>query len=196
MNRNTPEFISTAAAAQMLGLSTTMVQSLVDKNELQGWKTQGGHRRISMQSIQNYKVNSRIPSPTTDRGSGAPKVMVVLESHVMSAQLRQQSLQWGFPLDLQFMDSITEALLLLGGQRPDLLVVELNLPLDQQQRTIQALENFNARGRPVSMVLVSNETNGHPALIQAGGAIQVVSGPLSVLWLHAYLTGVSATCRT
>lgn len=196
MNRNTPEFISTATAAQMLGLSTTMVQSLVDKNQLQGWKTQGGHRRISMQSIHNYKANSRIPSPTIGRGSGMPKVMVVLESHTMSAQLRQQSLEWGFPLDLQFMDSITEALLLLGGQRPDLLVVELNLPLDQQQRTIQALENFNARGRPVSMVLVSNETRGHAAVSQAGGAIQLVSGPLSALWLHAYLTGVSATCRT
>ena len=47
-SQSTPEFISTATAAQMLGLSTTMIQSLVDKNELQGWKTQGGHRRISM----------------------------------------------------------------------------------------------------------------------------------------------------
>lgn len=196
MSQTTPEFISTATAAQMLGLSTTMIQSLVDKNELQGWKTQGGHRRISMQSIHDYKSNSRIGTPVLTRGLMSPKVMVVLESPVMSAAIRQRSRDWSFPLDLQFMDSITEALLMLGGQRPDLLVVELNLPLEQQQRTIQALENFNARGKPVSMVLVSNEIAAKAALSDGASSIQLVPGPLSELWLHAYLTGVVATCRT
>lgn len=196
MSQTTPEFISTATAAQMLGLSTTMIQSLVDKNELQGWKTQGGHRRISMQSIHDYKSNSRIGTPVLTRGLMSPKVMVVLESPVMSAAIRQRSREWSFPLDLQFMDSITEALLMLGGQRPDLLVVELNLPLEQQQRTIQALENFNARGKPVSMVLVSNEIAAKAALSDGASSIQLVPGPLSELWLHAYLTGVVATCRT
>lgn len=196
MSQTTPEFISTATAAQMLGLSTTMIQSLVDKNELQGWKTQGGHRRISMQSIHDYKSNSRIGTPVLTRGLMSPKVMVVLESPVMSAAIRQRSREWSFSLDLQFMDSITEALLMLGGQRPDLLVVELNLPLEQQQRTIQALENFNARGKPVSMVLVSNEIAAKAALSDGASSIQLVPGPLSELWLHAYLTGVVATCRT
>ena len=111
MNQSAPEFISTATAAQMLGLSTTMIQSLVDKNELQGWKTQGGHRRISMQSIHEYKSNSRISSSAPVRGPMAPKVMVVMESEQTLSKLQKRSQEWGFALELQFVDSVTEALL-------------------------------------------------------------------------------------
>mgnify|MGYP002737423677 CR=1 FL=1 len=190
-SHSTPEFISTATAAQMLGLSTTMIQSLVDRNELQGWKTQGGHRRISMQSIHDYKVNSRITPNAAPRPSSLPKVMVVLESDAMG-KLQKCSEEWAFALELQFVDSVTEALLILGGERPDLLVVELTMAREQQQKTLQALENFNSRGRPISMVLLTNEKDLMSAAVSS---IQLVKGPLSEAWLHAYLTGVSATCR-
>ena len=190
-SHSTPEFISTATAAQMLGLSTTMIQSLVDKNELQGWKTQGGHRRISMQSIHDYKTNSRIAPSAVPRALSMPKVMVVLESDALS-KLQKRSEEWAFALELQFVDSVTEALLILGGQRPDLLVVELTMAREQQQKTLQALENFNSRGRPISMVLLTNEKDLMSAAVSG---IQLVKGPLSEAWLHAYLTGVSATCR-
>jgi phage terminase Nu1 subunit (DNA packaging protein) len=80
----------------------------------------------------------------------------------------------------------------LGGERPDLLVVELTMAREQQQKTLQALENFNSRGRPISMVLLTNEKDLMSAAVSS---IQLVKGPLSEAWLHAYLTGVSATCR-
>ena len=196
MNQSAPEFISTATAAQMLGLSTTMIQSLVDKNELQGWKTQGGHRRISMQSIHEYKSNSRISSSAPVRGPMAPKVMVVMESEQTLGKLQKRSQEWGFALELQFVDSVTEALLSLGGNRPDLLVVELTMAREQQQKTVQALENFNSRGRPISMVLITQEKGLMSGLASVSSGIQLVTGPLSESWLHAYLTGVTATCRT
>ena len=196
MNQSAPEFISTATAAQMLGLSTTMIQSLVDKNELQGWKTQGGHRRISMQSIHEYKSNSRISSSAPVRGPMAPKVMVVMESEQTLGKLQKRSQEWGFAMELQFVDSVTEALLTLGGNRPDLLVVELTMAREQQQKTVQALENFNSRGRPISMVLITQEKGLMSGLASVSSGIQLVTGPLSESWLHAYLTGVTATCRT
>ena len=49
------EFCGTSFAAKKLGLSVGTVQSLVEKNELKAWKTDGGHRRISMQSIAEYQ---------------------------------------------------------------------------------------------------------------------------------------------
>ena len=196
MNQSAPEFISTATAAQMLGLSTTMIQSLVDKNELQGWKTQGGHRRISMQSIHEYKSNSRISSSAPVRGPMAPKVMVVMESEQTLSKLQKRSQEWGFALELQFVAPVPEALPSLGGNRPDLLVVELTMAREQQQKTVQALENFNSRGRPISMVLITQEKGLMSGLASVSSGIQLVTGPLSESWLHAYLTGVTATCRT
>jgi excisionase family DNA binding protein len=49
------EYCGTSYAAKLLNLSVGTVQTLVEKNELTAWKTQGGHRRISIQSIRDYQ---------------------------------------------------------------------------------------------------------------------------------------------
>jgi len=196
MNDKTPQFLSTAAAANMLGLSTTLIQSLVDKNELQGWKTRGGHRRISLQSIHDYQAQVRMHSSQPSRSRTLPKILVAVESPETLEHLQQKSMLQDFPVTLKFVDSITEALLELGTERPDLLVAELTMPKSQQEKTLQALENFNARSRPISMVLVSKESELQASSTETRNVIQIAPGPLTDVWLHAYLTGVVATCRT
>jgi len=191
-----PQFLSTAVAANMLGLSTTLVQSLVDKNELEGWKTRGGHRRISLQSIHDYQANVRMPGRPSTRMRVLPKVMVAVESRETLDRLHQQEDAWRFPVSLQFVDSVTEALLTLASERPDMLVVEMAMPRAQQEKTLQALENFNARSRPIAMVLVTQERDLKMAPSPSPSPIQLAPGPLCDVWLHAYLTGVVATCRT
>lgn len=47
--------ISTAQAARMLGVSTTLLQKLVDQEAFQAWKTPGGHRRIDLDSVKAYQ---------------------------------------------------------------------------------------------------------------------------------------------
>ena len=196
MNDKTPQFLSTAAAANMLGLSTTLIQSLVDKNELQGWKTRGGHRRISLQSIHAYQAQARMHSSPPGRSRTLPKILVAVESPETLEHLQQKSTLHDFPVTLKFVDSITEALLNLATERPDLLVAALTMPKAQQEKTLQALENFNTRSRPISMVLLTKEKELRTAPAEAPNTIQLAPGPLSDVWLHAYLTGVVATCRT
>ena len=66
---DTPEdYCGTTYAAKLLGLSVGTIQTLVEKNELQAWKTQGGHRRISMPSIRDYqKKHNMLMSPIESR---------------------------------------------------------------------------------------------------------------------------------
>jgi len=52
-SRPVDDYCGTTYAAKLLGLSVGTVQSLVERNELHAWKTQGGHRRISMPSIRD-----------------------------------------------------------------------------------------------------------------------------------------------
>ena len=125
-----------------------------------------------------------------------PEILVAVESPETLEHLQQRSTLQDFPVTLKFVDSITEALLQLGTERPDLLVAELTMPKSQQEKTLQALENFNARSRPISMVLVSKESELQASSTETRNAIQIAPGPLTDVWLHAYLTGVVATCRT
>lgn len=192
-----PQFLSTAEAARMLGLSTTLVQTLVDQGDLKGWKTRGGHRRISLESIVDYQTVSRYNPGSQGKQTSKPKVTVVIESPLLFEQLKSECLTWHLPVDVNFFDSVTEALLELSSQKPDMIVVEMSMPRTQQEKTLHALENFNQRGHaPLSVVLITAE-KALASIMPTGASssIQVVSGPLSSIWLHAYLTGILATYR-
>jgi len=193
----TPQFLSTAEAARMLGLSTTLVQTLVDQGELKGWKTRGGHRRISLDSILDYQSFSRHLVGAQHKTSIKPKVTVVIESPALFLELNADCTQWNLPINVQFFDSVTEALLDLSSHKPDMIVVEMSMPRAQQEKTFQALENFNQRGHtPLSVVLITAEKDLKASMpAGASSSIQVVSGPMSAVWLHAYLTGVIASCK-
>jgi len=191
------QFLGTAEAARMLGLSTTLVQALVDQGDLKGWKTRGGHRRISLESILDYQNAARSAMGVAIKSMIKPRVTVVVETPDAMGQLMAANSNWKFPVDVTFFDSVTEALLELSSRRPDMLVVEMSMPRAQQERTLQALENFNSRGRsPLSVVLVTEEKALlSPTTAHIPSSIQVVSGPMSSVWLHAYLTGVVASCQ-
>jgi excisionase family DNA binding protein len=193
----TPQFLSTAEAARMLGLSTTLVQTLVDQGDLKGWKTRGGHRRISLDSILGYQTDSKFVTGSQPKTSIKPKVTIVIESPPLYNELKAECELWNMPVDVRFFDSVTEALLELSSQKPDMMVVEMSMPRPQQEKTFQALENFNQRGHtPLSVVLITAEKDLRASMpAGASSSIQVVSGPMSVVWLHAYLTGVIASYR-
>lgn len=195
---SSPQFLSTAEAARMLGLSTTLVQTLVDQGELKGWKTRGGHRRISLASILDYQSFSRHAVGAHTKSPIKPKVSVVIESPTLFLELKTECSHWQLPIDVQFFDSVTEALLDLSSHKPDMIVVEMSMPRAQQEKTFQALENFNQRGHtPLSVVLITAEKDLKASMpAGASSSIQVVSGPMSSVWLHAYLTGVIASCKS
>jgi excisionase family DNA binding protein len=192
-----PQFLSTAEAARMLGLSTTLVQNLVDQGDLKGWKTRGGHRRIALDSIQNYHTASRHVLVAHHKLIAQPKVSVVIESTAVFEALGEECSKWNLAIDVRFFDSVTEALLELASEKPDMILVEMVMPRTQQIKTIQALENFNQRDHtPLSVVLITEEKDLVSEMpSNASSSIQIVSGPLTAVWLHAYLTGVLATRR-
>ena len=50
-----PAHYSTLEVARLLGMAVRSVQMMVDRGELQAWKTPGGHRRISRESVQRWR---------------------------------------------------------------------------------------------------------------------------------------------
>lgn len=189
-----PQFLSTAEAAKILGLSTSLVQSLVDSNELKGWKTRGGHRRISLQSILLYQKQASCFTPKTAPQPRPLKVVVVQENPEALQQLQAQAEPWKLSVQVVFFGSLTEAVLDMSRQPADMLVAELHMPRALQESTLLALQNFNPQGtRPPSVVVLTEEKNlsVQPELRQSQ-TLQLVSGPMTAVWLQAYLTGVAA----
>ena len=55
-----PADCTTREVAQALGMAVRSVQLMVDRGELQAWKTPGGHRRIARASVLQW-LQSRRP---------------------------------------------------------------------------------------------------------------------------------------
>lgn len=191
------QFLSTASAAKMLGLSTTLVQTLVDQGDLKGWKTRGGHRRISSDSILEYQNQAHVSLNRKVKATARPQISVVVEDAGWIESFKTDLTTWNLPIVVSFFESVTEAILDLSTNRPDMLVLEMSAPLAQQEKTLQALENFNKRGKsPLSVVIITQEKSLVSSLPRASASsVQLVSGPISSVWLHAYLIGILASIR-
>jgi len=195
----TAEFLTSSQAAKRLGLSMATIQKLVDNNILQAWKTFGGHRRISLTSVLNYQSAnnfSEAPRLPTDRRA---KVMMVIESPELSQRLKKDLTQWQLPIQMSFLESLTEALLELLNEKHDLLVVQMTESRKQQEKALDILQKFVGSRHTVAhtLILTSEEDLLPPS--QSGShsvSIQVLNKALSPVWMSAYLSGFVAQRRT
>ena len=122
------DFCGTTYAAKLLGLSVGTIQALVEKNELQAWKTQGGHRRIALASIQDYQRRHNmvvVPMPLREQRI---KVLVVEDDAVTREMVRDFCARSEVPIDCTAMSSGLEALIDIASIRPDVLIADLNMP--------------------------------------------------------------------
>ncbi len=69
---DTADDCTTVEVARRLGLAVRSVQLMVDRGELDAWKTPGGHRRISRASVDRW-LSARPVSGTRARGERAPE---------------------------------------------------------------------------------------------------------------------------
>jgi excisionase family DNA binding protein len=194
----TIEFLTSSQAAKRLGLSMATIQKLVDNNILQAWKTFGGHRRISLTSVLNYQSAnnfSEAPRMPTDRRA---KVMMVIDSPELTNRLKKDVAQWQLPLQISFLESLTEALLELLNEKHDLLVIQMTEPRKQQEKALDILQKFVGSRHTVAHTLILTPEEDLLPVSKSGTntvSIQVLNKDLSPVWLSAYLSGFVAQRR-
>lgn len=120
---------TTSEAAKHLGVSATTVQLMVERGELTGWKTQGGHRRISQESIRAWQA-ARVGQSA---GTPSPELTVLLveDDPVTLAVYESQIASWQLPVRLLTATDGVAGLLLIERNRPDVLITDMLMqPMD------------------------------------------------------------------
>jgi excisionase family DNA binding protein len=128
----TPVDYSTREVAQRLGMAVRSVQMMVDRGELQAWKTPGGHRRISAASVQQWldsrRVNVARDEPVAAPRGGGPRALLIEDSKHFQ-NLIGLLVRHHFPqLSLEVADDGITGLAMAGRLEPDLLLVDILLP--------------------------------------------------------------------
>lgn len=192
---NTPDgFCGTFYAAKLLGVSVGTVQGLVEKGQLQAWKTKGGHRRISMQSIRDYQQEKGIPEVTEH--TAELRVLVVDDDLPTLEAIKSHFEKWEFPLDLTVMTSAMEAMIDIGSLKPDLLLTDLKMPGVDGFELLRTLRNNPGFS---SMILAAMTGMSAREIQERGGLPRstiVMKKPLDMNWLNGFATGLVAGKRT
>lgn len=156
---NAADYCSTKEAAAVLGVSHRTVQLWVENGTLQAWRTAGGHRRITVESVDRLVDGRRLaiaghPPAAVAPAPGGRRVLVVDDDPLMLRLYELEMAGWGLELDVVQANNGFEALIRIGEQRPDLLVSDLNMPGMDGFRMIRTLrEDKGTAG--MNMIVVS-----------------------------------------
>jgi excisionase family DNA binding protein len=187
--------IGTNKAAQLLGISITSVKNLVDKQELIAWKTQGGHRRIDMESIRKYQKKLIKPLESSLKSKPLPSISLMVEDSLTVNLLNRTVNQWQEMIDFNIRKSISETYLSFSINVPDILIIQTNMPVAQQIAIILDLNNFiDSSEKYISVIFLTNVTDMTLRLQgKLNSAIQISNDTLSHEWLRAFINGVMAS---
>ena len=139
--------VTTIEAARELGLAVRSVQLMVDRGDLQAWKTPGGHRRISRQSLDRWRAGERRPAAVAAaddvsqvlqepvqagehlRSGGTRPRLLVIEDSTHFQNLIALLLRQSFPqVEVRTASDGIVGLAMVGEFQPDVLLVDILLP--------------------------------------------------------------------
>lgn len=141
-------YLGTKDVAAILGVSVTSIQKMVTAGTLKAFRTSGGHRRISIDSVKaaaeqmGVPWKDRIPAAAEEAASGAKggamvvpgspaKILLVDDGTATSRPIANVIKRYNGNVDHIVVNDSAEALVRTTEERPDLIVTELTVqPLD------------------------------------------------------------------
>ena len=187
------DYCGTTYAAKLLGLSVGTIQTLVEKNELQAWKTQGGHRRISMPSIREYQRKHNMLVNTPEARDPRLKVLLVEDDAVTREMLKDFCSRSEMPVDCTAMASGLEALIDIASIRPDVLIADLNMPGVDGFELLRTLRNNPLFNKMTCMVISALS----PEEIQSRGGLPdgtiFMAKPVNMHWFNGFFAALMAS---
>lgn len=130
----TKVFCTTREAAALLGVSLSTAQNWAEAGLLESWKTEGGHRRISRESVQKLIADPivhrmhEVPNQAIESGQQALRVLVVEDDPLLLKLYKARLGAWKIPTVVETASDGFEGLVKVGLQRPDLLITDLQMP--------------------------------------------------------------------
>ena len=184
-------YIGTTEAAALLGVSVSTIQKMVEAGTLRAWKTQGGHRRISANSVTALK-RSGMASPTGDN-NGRLQVLVVEDNATMIKAYTKALSEWGSGVNLYFAGDGAAALLAVAQRRPDLVITDLAMEPFDGFHLIKTLRGSSDLAETAILVVTGLSDEEIKARGGLDEATLCYRKPLSFQRLGGYIDGLMQT---
>jgi excisionase family DNA binding protein len=192
------EVCTTQRAAEILGISVSSVQQLVEAGVIEAWKTKGGHRRIPLAAVMAYKAQpgaalAPAAAALPARPASAVASILVVEDNPMQRTLYQRHLDaWQLPASVTFCENGYQALLEIARRQPDILLADIVMDGIDGYEVINTIVG-DAQLRPMHIAILSGLDQA--ALAARGGVppgVVFFSKPVNYDELRGYLRACCA----
>lgn len=191
-------YCTTREAAQMLGVSLRTAQLWAESGLLEAWKTDGGHRRISRQSVERLLANPVVGGPLgreDELSNQAPdplSVLVVDDEATLCLIYELTISRWDMKPEVRTAYDGYEALIRIGLARPDLLITDLRMPGMDGFRMLRTIRH---QPELANMTIVVVTGLAPEEIADNGGippGIQILPKPVPFDQLHEIAQGIVA----
>lgn len=177
-------YCTTREAAEILGVSLRTAQQWVEKGYLHAWKTSGGHRRITRNSIEAALTEKRRNANSAPPAYALPILIIEDDVALLKLYLAQMS-RWPFATSIYTAPNGFEGLVMVGESRPALVISDLRIPGVNGFQIVRWLSEIE-RYRDVRIVVVSGlplgEIDAHGGV---PGKVELMSKPIDFVRLKA-----------
>jgi len=199
MSSSTPpsqaETYTSIEVARLLGMAVRSVQLMVDRGELDAWKTPGGHRRISRASVERWldaragTASGAQPARTGEAASspGAARVLLI-EDSIHYQNLVRLLLRQHFPeVELHVAGEGIAGLAMAGQLQPHVLLVDILLPGIDGATLITSLRSHPQFRNSRLLVITSLDESQRKPYAFALAGVPVIHKPAIVAELPGLL---------
>lgn len=198
------EVCTTQKAAQILGISVTSVQQLVEAGVIEAWKTKGGHRRIPLAAVEAYKAapgataaaasvtlsaETAIAEPASSRQSS---ILVVEDNKMQRGIYDRQISSWDLPAQLTFCENGYQALVEIARHKPDILLADIVMDGIDGYEVIKTIQGYPELAEMNIAILSSLEQEDLEARGGVPPGVVFFSKPVNYDELRGYLRACCA----
>lgn len=198
VNVDDHNFLTTREVASQLGLAVRSVQLMVDRGELEAWRTPGGHRRIVRQSVQNWCARGADSGIKSFNQGLAPQTGLTKPEKVPSVLLIEDSVHFQHLVKLIFAQEFPNVMLYVAGDgivglamagqlQPDVLLIDILLPSIDGATLITTLRSHPQFSGSALIVLTSLDVSQLGPYAYALSDLHVVHKPKMVAALPPLL---------
>lgn len=141
------KYYTTMEAAKELGVSVRTIQLWVEDGKLEAWKTAGGHRRITVDSLGSM-LSDQIPVKSEDEPiKTAPTILLVEDNPTVLKFYEAAINSWELGVEIVAAEDGFHGLMEVGRINPILIITDIYMPGMDGLQMINALhkhENIDA----------------------------------------------------
>ncbi len=182
------EHCGTSYASKVLGLSIGSVQTLVEKKELDAWKTKGGHRRITLASLHDYQIRNHLASNLrTPNQHELLRLVIIDDDEYTLSMMRKTIERWNMEVDVHTYKSAVHALLDLYSWRPQLIITDLRMPLMNGFEFLKSLSKHQLYRNTTAIAMTGLSLDEVRAQGGLPDGVQYMQKPIDFDWLRGFV---------